>query len=54
MISNVFWSVSQKVAFQYVDGWFRVYGEGGDFISEFSSFESALRLMNALEGIKNF
>lgn len=40
MISNVYWTASQKFAFQKVDRFFRLYDEEGNFVTEFNSFSA--------------
>lgn len=39
MISPVFWTYDLRFAFQYVDGYWRVYDETGDFVIEFQTHE---------------
>ena len=39
MISQVFWTHTRKWAFQYVGGYFRVYDENGNYLTEFKDFE---------------
>lgn len=39
MISPVFWTFDLRFAFQYVDGYWRVYDEVGDFVIEFRTYE---------------
>lgn len=39
MISPVFWTHDLRFAFQYVDGYWRVYDEVGDFVIEFRTYE---------------
>ena len=38
-ISLVYWTNCDRFAFQVVDGWFRLYGDGGRFLREFDSFD---------------
>lgn len=39
MISPVFWTHDLRFAFQYVDGYWRIYDEAGDFVIEFQTYE---------------
>ena len=39
MISPVFWTYDLRFAFQYVDGYWRVYDEAGDFVIEFRTHQ---------------
>lgn len=39
MISPVFWTHDLRFAFQYVDGYWRIYDEAGDFVIEFRTYE---------------
>lgn len=39
-ITMVYWTQTGRHAFQYVDGFYRVYDEIGDFLEEFKSIKA--------------
>lgn len=43
MISPVFWTYDLRFAFQYVDGYWRVYDEAGDFVIEFRTYKETFK-----------
>ena len=46
MISPVFWTLDQRFSFQYVDGYYRVYGETGDFLIELKTPEKTFEYIS--------
>lgn len=46
MISPVFWTHDLRFAFQYVDGYWRVYDEAGDFVIEFRTHEETFEYIS--------
>jgi len=47
MISPVFWTKDGRWAIQFVDGFWQVYDESGDFVKEIESTEGMVRFINA-------
>lgn len=50
-ISQVFWTVSRKFAFQKVGGCYRVYNQHGEFVTEFRSFDAMCEYIQIAESI---
>ena len=47
MISPIFWTKNGDWAIQYVDGFWQVFDEDGDYITEFQTAEEMVGFINS-------